>query len=173
MTRTERAMEVARKVTSYDPETGVISRRGKPVRLHTHKQGYQTFSCFYASLLVHRVAFLHMTGSVPREVDHINRDKADNRWCNLRAATRSQNAHNMGLFKSNKHGLKGVTYRPKYNPKNPWRSQITKNGKRHEIGSFATAEEASAAYARASKEKYGEFSPFHDGDHNTHSRPPT
>lgn len=50
-----------------------------------------------------------MTGEWPeRDIDHINRDGLDNRWSNLRLATKSQNMRNHGLFKTNTSGMTGV-----------------------------------------------------------------
>ena len=50
-----------------------------------------------------------MTGNWPKDmIDHRNRAKKDNRWCNLREVTRAQNAHNTGVQKDNKTGITGV-----------------------------------------------------------------
>jgi hypothetical protein len=51
-----------------------------------------------------------MTGEWPKtQIDHINLDKADNRWCNLREATQSQNFANTRILASNGSGFKGRT----------------------------------------------------------------
>lgn len=74
----------------YDPETGDFFRRIGSV----HSAGYVTFSHKNRIYLAHRVAYFLMTGEQPIEVDHINRDRADNRWCNLRNVTSQQNKLN-------------------------------------------------------------------------------
>ena len=54
----------------------------------------------------HRVIWLWMTGEWPKEqVDHINHDRTDNRWCNLREASRLENYRNQSQYKNNKSGL--------------------------------------------------------------------
>ena len=61
--------------------------------------------------LGHRLAFLWMTGKwPPNEVDHINGERSDNRWCNLRLATRRQNCCNKAVRKNNKAGITGVWF---------------------------------------------------------------
>ena len=103
----------------------------------------------------HRLAYLYMTGAFPAagmEIDHIDRDATDNRWCNLRLATSSQNNHNTGVRKNNTHGYKGVS-----RVGNRWTARIRLNWKKYYLGCFATPEEAHAAYVKAAKEMHGEF----------------
>jgi hypothetical protein len=75
------------------------------------------------------------------EVDHINRDKTDNRRENLRLVTHIENCQNREPIKG------GTAYQPK--GKNFWRTEIVVNGKRKNLGSFATKEEALMAYREA------------------------
>lgn len=76
-----------------------------------------------------------------REIDHINRNPMDNRRCNLRFATRSENCINRG---STTGRLKGIQARGKR-----WRAQITHHGKITCLGTFDTPEEAHQAYLDA------------------------
>lgn len=85
------------------------------------------------------------------EVDHKNRDRSDNRRCNLRLATRPQNQWNRGNIEGK---YRGVTYRKLHNT---WRSRITYLGKDLHIGDYQTAAEAARAYNAKAKELYGEF----------------
>ena len=59
------------------------------------------------NLLLHRLAFLYMKGTIPEYVDHINRIRTDNRWLNLRACTSSENTLNKKLG-TNKSGFPGI-----------------------------------------------------------------
>lgn len=63
--------------------------------------------------------------------DHINRDKLDNRKCNLRSVTQSQNGFNRGLNKNNTSGHRGV-----YWYQNSWVAEIKVNFKKIHIGRF-------------------------------------
>ncbi len=99
--------------------------------------------------------WLIITGEWPEgRLDHINRVKSDNRWCNLREATNSQNLMNRYAPKNNTSGYKGVTLR-QANQK--WRSRITVNYKRIYLGDFDTKIEAHEAYYAASQKYFGEF----------------
>jgi hypothetical protein len=86
------------------------------------------------------------------EVDHVNRNKLDNRRRNLRAATRRQNDCNRAAWKT--CGYRGVALTPR---KTPWAARIRVNGKLTHLGSFHSAEEAARAYDAAAILHHGEF----------------
>ena len=86
-------------------------------------------------------------------VDHINHDSLDNRRCNLRLTTKSENMMNRRKLTPNASGLKGVYKKSK----NKWYSKIKANGQEFNLGTFDTAEEAHAAYCTAALELHGEF----------------
>lgn len=88
-------------------------------------------------------------------IDHINTDGLDNRRCNLRLATGSQNRANQSIQRNNTSGYKGVTYRK---DTGKWIAQTKINGKRVHIGcAFDTAEEAHEAYCKKMVELHGDF----------------
>lgn len=94
--------ERLKEVLHYEPENGLFTWRintsvAKPGERAgcDHGMGYRNIGIDYKKYLEHTLAYLYMTGEMPPfEIDHINGDKADNRWVNLRSATRSQNGHN-------------------------------------------------------------------------------
>ncbi len=89
-------------------------------------------------------------------VDHANQDVLDNRKINLRLCTPAQNQANTKRSKINKTGYKGV--RKTTNGK--YEARIAVNGKRLQVGTFNTAEEAYKAYCKALINYKGEFARF-------------
>lgn len=142
----------------YNPETGDftwVSSSGTRFDQigrkagNRNKAGYLRITVFQKSYMAHRLAWLYMTGSHPEHhIDHINMRKNDNRWSNLRAATKSQNGANSRARCAS--GLKGA-----YWSKSIGRWYSSANGKY--LGTFDTPEEANAAYKRAAKIDFGEF----------------
>jgi hypothetical protein len=106
--------------------------------------------------LMHRV----IMGDPNCEVDHANGNGLDNRRNgNLREATPTQNRINAKLRSDNTTGYKGVSYAPNGRRKK-FCAGIQRDGKRHVIGYYLTAEAAHAAYCAKAKELYGEFARF-------------
>lgn len=159
--------ERLKEVAHYNPETGIfirLKRTGNNNGCNVGKEighicsGYKVVSIDFKRYPLHRLAWFYMTGNWPNGViDHINGNKFDNRFCNLRDVHITINAQNYHApQKDNKSGFLGVSYvsRPKVkHPHNPWRAAITANGKRIHIGYFATPELAHEAYLEA-KRKY-------------------
>jgi hypothetical protein len=88
------------------------------------------------------------------EIDHLNSDGLDNRKCNLRLATRAQNACNARARRNSLSGYKGVTWNKRAAK---WRAAIWLNGKERHLGFFVEPEVAHAAYCEASQRLHGEF----------------
>jgi hypothetical protein len=152
----ERVLEVL----DYDPGTGVFTwkvdtggriKKGA-IAGSTSSNGYRQIRVDLRRYQAHRLAWLAMTGAFPpEEIDHINGVRADNRWANLRAATRSQNCANYIPPRRRNPGLpKGV--RPAQRSPG-WRVAV----KGIYLGVFDTIEEAHEAYCKAARALYGEY----------------
>ena len=89
-----------------------------------------------------------------KDVDHRNRNPWDNRWDNLRPATRRENSQNRGPAKNKSSQHKGVT---KVKGKNRWQAQITVDGKTHYLGTFDDEFKAAQAYNAAVRKYCPEF----------------
>lgn len=87
-------------------------------------------------------------------VDHINCNKQDNRLCNLRLATKSQNAYNSKPRTTNKSGVVGVRLRK---DTGKWTATIRNNYKTISLGCFEKKEDAVRARKEAEKTYMGDF----------------
>lgn len=99
----------------------------------------------------HKTIFLHrLVNNTPEGyfTDHINKNRLDNRKCNLRTVTGSENALNRKLEKINKSGYRCVhkITNKQYPNYVRWRARATINKKAYSLGCFKTPEEAHAAY---------------------------
>ncbi|HWH74506.1 MAG TPA: HNH endonuclease [Methylibium sp.] len=103
--------------------------------------------------LLHRLAFLYVTGEWPKaNVDHRDGNCANNAWKNLREAAGSINQQNLrGAMATNKVGLLGVTKINRPGVAKPFRANIRADGRFHYLGAFPTAEEAHQAYLAAKR----------------------
>ncbi len=151
------------KMLHYAPESGVFTWKVRPamgvapgsVAGTTLKQGYRATRIRGVNYRMHRLAFFYMTRRWPvGDVDHIDCDKANNRWSNLREATRSQNLANRGATQKNSHGNKGLVWDAR---RRKWRAVIVVNYRRHYLGIFDDIEEAKGAYWNAAQQHFGEF----------------
>jgi len=105
-------------------------------------------------LFLHRVIVRPPGGF---EVDHINRDKLDNRRENLRLATRMENMQNKAKASGCTSKYRGVSWRGRVNKKNPWGAYISNRGKRVELGYFPTEKIAALAYDQKARVIWGDF----------------
>jgi hypothetical protein len=137
-----------RTLFHYDPNTGLfthlVSRGGMKVGSragHICKNGRVHIVRLGKLYLAHRLAWQYMTGrKPPKRIDHINGVPSDNRWCNLRKCTQSQNLCNARIRSDNTTGVKGV-----HKHQGKYRVQIKRKGKVFEGGSYCTIEEANTA----------------------------
>lgn len=150
-----------KELLHYDPDSGELtwlrsnSNRGASgKRAGTRrKDGRWQARVNGRIYFIHRLAWLWMMGEwPPEEVDHRDCDKGNNRWANLRLASRTQNAANVRASRHNRLGIKGVRFQA-----GRYEAHTTVNGKQVYLGRFDTAEEASAAYFEAAVARHGEF----------------
>jgi hypothetical protein len=141
--------EEAKRIFNYDPETGYIRQRGYKFATWKTTNGYNKTSYKGKRLAVHRVVWLLHKGEWPKgEIDHINRNRADNRIENLRDVSRHVNAAN----RPDAASMTGTTWHP---DKRKWKAKIQNNKKYIHIGYFNTQIEAHEAYLRVRREICG------------------
>jgi len=145
----------------YDPETGVftwIKKAGRnlpgSIAGTLRDDGYIRIQVEGERRYASHWAWLYMTGFLPEnEVDHEDRNRANNAWSNLRAATKSQNCANRPQSGRRASGLpRGVAVRGK-----KFVSQIRVRGVPRYLGIYDTPEEAHEAYAQVASLEFGEF----------------
>ena len=146
-----------RELLHYEPETGIFTWKvgsanqvkagniaGSPtglgyLRIVLQRRGYQA----------HRLAWLYVYGNWPEgQLDHINRNRSDNRISNLREVSNKQNQQNRSKPSNNSSGHPGVFWHKQHAR---WQAYITHNQKKAHLGCFTDIEEAVAARKAAEK----------------------
>lgn len=134
---------------TYDPETGKFFNvrawgkkpAGREAKGSLNASGYVQLALSGRPYVAHRLAWLYAYGAWPDgDIDHINRDKTDNRISNLRLVSRSENQLNRKRNRNNKSGYNGV-----YARDGGYTATIKLNGVRHSLGVYDTFAEARAA----------------------------
>ena len=146
----------------FDFENGRIFRLMKTYNTYQlagskKSNGYIRIRFDYKHLYLHRFLYeqYHNIKLKPEEfIDHINGIRDDNRICNLRIATASQNQQNRNINKNNKYGLKSIYWDKR---KNKYRSCCKFNNKIIYIGYFDNIEDAKIAYNNKIKELNEKF----------------
>lgn len=155
--------ETLRAMLNYDPDSGVftwkVNRRRKAMAGaragYTSRDGYIYIKIFNRKYLAHRLAWLYVYGSFPKQmIDHWDRNPLNNSLINLRLATNTQNTINCKVHRDNKWGYKGVYFR---RSSGRFLAQIGVSGRQVYIGSYSTPEEAGAAYLVKAREIYGDY----------------
>lgn len=156
------AINELRRLLAYDAETGRITWRVPSNRRKIgdeagcfDKHGYRRVTVGGKGYGGHVIAWALHHGKWPEKfMDHINGVRDDNRICNLRLATPTENAYNRKMFSTNTSGRRGVTWNACCNK---WQAGIKKDGKNHYLGLFTDIEEAAEAYRVAARVHFGEF----------------
>jgi len=152
--------EYLRQRLDYNPETGELrwksgkqmrQRIGGPAGSRGHR--YIRIEINSHRCLAHRVIWKWMTGEdPPSDIDHADRDGFNNRWTNLRLATRKQAVWNRKMPRRVDLPCGVMTA-----PRGKWRARIMIDGVRKHLGTFSTVAEAAAAYEAAARELHGDF----------------
>jgi hypothetical protein len=159
----------------YNPETGsfiwkqrpnhhfidnrvmslVNTQRSGKIAGYIPESGYLMIGIDSTRYRAHRIAWKIMTGNDPEnEIDHIDMDRSNCRFSNLRSAEGKENARNRTKYKNNKSGYKGVSFNVQYGM---FQSEIMKDRVRYNLGYYDSAIDAHNAYCNAAKNLHGDF----------------
>lgn len=137
---------------SYDKDTGVfywnVSAANNSIKIGSvagslTKNGYIGIGIEKQQYYAHRLAWLYVHGVLPNDqIDHINRDRADNRIVNLRSVSNQANAQNQGLRKGSLSGYRGVNW---YKRGGKWQARIHHNNKTMHVGYYDNLQDAKLA----------------------------
>ena len=144
---------------AYDPNTGLFVHKttAKHVKIGSiagckSVYGYITLKINGVGYYAHRIAWYMYYSVEPDsslDIDHINGIRSDNRICNLRLVTRSQNTQNLKTAKTDKNSrLLGVHFMPRINK---YVARIGLNGVRYYLGVYETKEHAYEVYLDAKR----------------------
>lgn len=146
----------------YEPETGKLFWKistSNRVRAGSEagtisKIGYRYVSIDGHRALAHRLIFFMQNGVWPSEsIDHMDNDRLNNRWSNLRECNRTVNAENKkSALSNNKLGILGVSP-----SRGRFKAQIQVSGKNKFIGRYDSVEEAQKAYLDAKSKLHKGF----------------
>lgn len=172
------SIETLRALLDYNPETGDLTWKPRPVSMFKAPRdaaawnaryagrpalttingcGYLTGGIFDRQRLAHRVAWAICHGEWPvDQIDHQNGDRTDNRISNLRVVSHSENGRNQKRPRTNTSGVIGVSWSLSAGK---WRALITADGARKHLGYFADFYAAVAA-RKAAEAEHG-FHPHH------------
>lgn len=159
--------ELIAPILAYEPESGSFfwradRRMGRTGKGHlvatagdqaggiSTDSGYVQIRVVKKKRFGHRLAFLLMTGKWPSgQVDHINGNRADNRWANLRDVPQKVNAQNLRAVRpDSKTGVMGVQLHAQ---KGKYVARIRVDGKTKCLGYYQTTSAASDAYLTAKR----------------------
>jgi len=146
--------ERLKELLSYDHETGDFTWRENISR--TARVGFVAGSVSIVKgksyirigiaerkWLAHRLAFLYITGSFPvDQVDHIDGNGLNNKWDNIREASKTENGRNQRLHRNNTSGTSGVCWMKRTGK---WMAQIRLGKLRKYLGCFTNKDDAIAA----------------------------
>lgn len=116
---------------------------------HLRPDGYKEILIYGKLYLLHRLIFLFHHGFLPEMIDHINRDRSDNRIENLRCCDNSINMHNSKVRSDSLSGYRGIHFCKVHGK---WKARIQVRGKRISLGYHKDLGSAISARAKAEQE---------------------
>ena len=148
-----------KELLNYNPDTGIFTWKIKYCRKVTigsiagHKvigrKDYTQIRIDSVLYSAHRLAWFYIYSEWPDyEIDHVNRNKSDNRIVNLRLSCPGPQQFNTGIFSHNSSGFKGVSW---HKATKTWRAYIQIKGKFIGLGYFKNIDDA--VTARKNKEE--------------------
>lgn len=170
--------ELIRALIDYDPESGLLTWRPRPLEMFPAPTpalqrsiaaawneknagqeacacidgGYKTGGLFYNKLRAHRAAWAIVTGEMPKgQIDHINGDGTDNRWVNLRLVCGKENARNQKRHVTNISGHTGVCWSTRHGK---WYAYVWAGTTNKKLGYYASLDDAALA-ARTARQNLG------------------
>ena len=152
-------VEHLRELLNYDPETGAFTWLVDQGRVkagtsagYVNDNGYRIMMIGGRNFRSARLAWAIMTGAWPEVlVDHEDRDPGNNRWSNLRLATKKQNAENVSRHSDASPGRVGVYWNRR---RQQWQAKICHHYKQIHLGWFFVEAEAVAARERAAQQLF-------------------
>ena len=120
-------------------------------------KGYRVVSWNSKTYKVHRLIFIMFNGYLPKFIDHIDGNPANNRIENLRPATMRENLCNTRMRINNTSGVKGVSW---HKPTNKWQVKLHIDGKATHIGLYDTVEQAKEIADATRLKHHGEFARY-------------
>lgn len=150
-----------------DPERGLLIRKisvssraqSGEIAGSLHKaSGYRFVNVDSVKYREHVLIWYMLYGEwLPRQIDHEDRDRGNNRPLNLRRATESQQRQNMAIRCDNTTGARGVHFQA-----GAFVARVQINGEERYLGRFKRFEDAAFATRQARLQYYGEFAPSYD-----------
>lgn len=157
------SQEILLQLLRYEPETGKLFWRARPISDFPNERIFKSWNTKYADeeaftaitgdgykigsienvrFYAHRVIFKMVHGTEPPQIDHINGQRPDNREINLREATDFINRHNAARSKNNTSGCTGVCWNRR---ERRWVASISN----YKLGRFLSKKDAIASRKRA------------------------
>lgn len=141
----ELSTEYLKELFSYNELTGELSRKGSGFVYTTpdKSNGYIRVRLCGKMYYAHRIIMQMVNGYPPEgQVDHIDRDRTNNRLSNLHVVSHADNTLNKSKLSNNTSGVTGVYFDKRTNK---WRAAVELKGKVYRLGRFSNIEDAKAA----------------------------